>query len=131
LPGGELIDRLQNIAGNVADRQHLNSRRLPQWSNGSGALTSSCPKINLFGFLVHLSFYGNSEAKFRKKSTKIPETIDSVAHVLGHRARAKKSIKPEKESSGGAARTMPRFRVYDEAGNVIETHEHTGDFKEW
>jgi hypothetical protein len=21
--------------------------------------------------------------------------------------------------------------VYDEAGNVIETHEHTGDFKEW
>jgi hypothetical protein len=22
------------------------------------------------------------------------------------------------------------FRVYDEAGNVIETHEHKGDFKE-
>jgi hypothetical protein len=21
--------------------------------------------------------------------------------------------------------------VYDNAGNVIETHEHTGDFKEW
>ena len=21
--------------------------------------------------------------------------------------------------------------VYDEAGNVIETHEHKGDFKEW
>jgi len=21
--------------------------------------------------------------------------------------------------------------VYDEAGNVIETHEHTGDFKVW
>jgi hypothetical protein len=21
--------------------------------------------------------------------------------------------------------------VYDEAGKVIETHEHTGDFKEW
>jgi hypothetical protein len=21
--------------------------------------------------------------------------------------------------------------VYDQAGNVIETHEHTGDFKEW
>jgi hypothetical protein len=47
LPGGELIDRLQNIAGNVADRQHLNSRRLRQWSDGSGALTSSCPKIKL------------------------------------------------------------------------------------
>jgi hypothetical protein len=23
------------------------------------------------------------------------------------------------------------IRVYDNAGNVIETHEHTGDFKEW
>jgi hypothetical protein len=23
------------------------------------------------------------------------------------------------------------IRVYDEAGNMIETHEHTGDFKEW
>ena len=23
------------------------------------------------------------------------------------------------------------IHVYDEAGNVIETHEHKGDFKEW
>jgi hypothetical protein len=23
------------------------------------------------------------------------------------------------------------IRVYDEAGNVIETHEHKGGFKEW
>jgi hypothetical protein len=23
------------------------------------------------------------------------------------------------------------IRVYDQAGNVIETHEHTGQFKEW
>src|SRR5438034_8318396 len=23
------------------------------------------------------------------------------------------------------------IRVYDEAGNVIEMHEHAGDFKEW
>jgi hypothetical protein len=23
------------------------------------------------------------------------------------------------------------IRVYDPAGNVIETHEHKGDFKEW
>jgi hypothetical protein len=23
------------------------------------------------------------------------------------------------------------IRVYDTAGNVIETHEHTGNFKEW
>jgi hypothetical protein len=29
-----------------------------------------------------------------------------------------------------AGRTM-LIRVYDEVGNVIETHEHKGDFKEW
>ena len=23
------------------------------------------------------------------------------------------------------------IRVYDEAGNVIETHDHGGDFKQW
>jgi hypothetical protein len=23
------------------------------------------------------------------------------------------------------------IRVYDEAGNGIQTHEHKGDFKEW
>jgi hypothetical protein len=23
------------------------------------------------------------------------------------------------------------IRVYDEAGNVLETHDRTGDFKEW
>jgi len=23
------------------------------------------------------------------------------------------------------------IRVYDEAGNVIETHEHAGEFQEW
>jgi hypothetical protein len=23
------------------------------------------------------------------------------------------------------------IRVYDETGNVIETHEHNGDFREW
>ena len=23
------------------------------------------------------------------------------------------------------------IRIYDDAGNVIETHEHTGEFKEW
>ena len=23
------------------------------------------------------------------------------------------------------------IRAYDEAGNVIETHEHAGEFKEW
>jgi hypothetical protein len=47
LPGGELIDRIQNIAGNVANRQYLNSRRLRPWINRSGEPTTSCPQIRL------------------------------------------------------------------------------------
>jgi len=27
--------------------------------------------------------------------------------------------------------SLTLIRVYDEAGNVIETHEHAGEFKEW
>jgi hypothetical protein len=32
----------------------------------------------------------------------------------------------------GSSKSLHRavIRVYDEAGNVIETHEHAGDFKE-
>jgi len=26
---------------------------------------------------------------------------------------------------------MPQIRVYDAPGNLIETHEHAGEFKEW
>ena len=34
-------------------------------------------------------------------------------------------------SKSTAADDPIEIRVYDEAGNVIETHEHIGDFKEW
>ena len=36
------------------------------------------------------------------------------------------SMKPTVNRSHDAA-----IRVYDDAANVIETHEHKGDFKEW
>jgi hypothetical protein len=29
------------------------------------------------------------------------------------------------------SRAYSVIRLYDDAGNVIETHEHKGDFKEW
>jgi hypothetical protein len=32
--------------------------------------------------------------------------------------------------SFSSARTTKRF-LYDDAGNVIERHEHKGEFKEW
>jgi hypothetical protein len=34
-------------------------------------------------------------------------------------------------SKSTAADDPIEIRVCDEAGNVIETHEHKGDFKEW
>jgi hypothetical protein len=33
--------------------------------------------------------------------------------------------------SSGDEINSPVIRVHDEAGNVIETHEHKGEFKEW
>jgi hypothetical protein len=56
-----------------------------------------------------------------------------------HRYRQRRSkIKPEKPSSGlrcmgdpsGDETNSPVIRVYDAAGNVIETHEHAGEFNE-
>jgi hypothetical protein len=43
---------------------------------------------------------------------------NAVANAIGyaiHRSRSHKAV----------------IRVCDSAGNVIETHEHAGDFKEW
>jgi hypothetical protein len=33
--------------------------------------------------------------------------------------------------SFAAAHMDAVIRVYDDAGNVIETHEHAGEFEEW
>jgi len=34
------------------------------------------------------------------------------------------------QRSGCASKAL-QIRVHDAAGNVIETHEHAGEFKEW
>jgi hypothetical protein len=46
------------------------------------------------------------------------------------------AIRPEWNLAKSASQFFSRshdavIRVYDEAGNVIETHEHAGAFKEW
>ena len=43
------------------------------------------------------------------------DTPDNAIGYAMHRSRAHRDV----------------IRVYDAAGNVVETHEHTGDFKEW
>jgi len=44
-----------------------------------------------------------------------PNAISNAIGYAKHRSRSREAV----------------IRVYDEAGNVIETHEHAGDFKEW
>jgi hypothetical protein len=44
-----------------------------------------------------------------------PNASSSAIEYAEHRSRSHRAV----------------IRVYDEAGNVIETHEHAGDFKEW
>jgi len=91
LPGGKLIDRIQKITRNVADRQHLNNRRLRPCIIRSSAPVTSCPQIKLslpFPAISHRSVVGYLYSLFRlrerlgkvsKKVSKNPETIDSVA----------------------------------------------------
>jgi hypothetical protein len=41
-----------------------------------------------------------------------------MSHAIGYAEHCSRSV--------GAV-----IRVYDDAGNVIETHEHAGDFEAW
>jgi hypothetical protein len=43
-----------------------------------------------------------------------PDAVSNATDYAMHRSRSYDAV----------------IRVYDEAGNVIETHEHAGDFKE-
>jgi hypothetical protein len=44
-----------------------------------------------------------------------PNAISNAIEYAKHRSRSHHAV----------------IRVYDAAGNVIETHEHAGEFKEW
>ena len=44
-----------------------------------------------------------------------PNAVENAIGYAEHRIRSHDAV----------------IRVYDDAGNVIETHEHKGDFKEW
>jgi len=44
-----------------------------------------------------------------------PEAASNAIGYAMHRSRSRDAV----------------IRVYDESGNVIEAHEHKGDFKEW
>jgi hypothetical protein len=44
-----------------------------------------------------------------------PDAVANAIEYAEHRSRSHDAV----------------IRVYDDAGNVIETHEHAGEFKEW
>jgi len=44
-----------------------------------------------------------------------PNAVSNAIGYAMHRSRSDNAV----------------IRVYDDAGNVIETHQHAGDFKEW
>src|SRR6266568_4736687 len=44
-----------------------------------------------------------------------PNAVSNAVGYAKHRSRSHDAV----------------IRVYDDAGNVIETHEHKGEFKEW
>jgi hypothetical protein len=42
-----------------------------------------------------------------------------------------KTFTTQSATQGIAVHHLAVIRVYDDAGHVIETHEHAGDFKDW
>src|SRR5438094_9313235 len=80
-------------------------------------------------------FYGSGDSRLRKRPRKDNRGVDLISDALpfgrlwyagpnavanaigyaGHRSRSHHAV----------------IRVYDVVGDVIETHEHKGDFKEW
>jgi hypothetical protein len=55
-------------------------------------------------------------------------TCDEGGRPMKHKTRPSVAIAYTKHRSRSHDSVI---RVYNEAGNVIETHEHKGDFKEW
>jgi hypothetical protein len=56
-----------------------------------------------------------SDALFDRLWYGEPNAISNAIGYAKHRSRSHDAV----------------IRVYNDAGNVIETHEHKGDFKEW
>jgi hypothetical protein len=79
------------------------------------------------------------ELQLRIQFTRWIKTVDKgqikPSQILPNgdtRARELLWNEPARQSAEQRSRSHHAvIRVYDEAGNVIETHEHKGDFKEW
>ena len=68
--------------------------------------------------------------KFGRLNTSAPYLISNILPLgrVGGYVEAADAVRHAKSYSG-AHRAV--IRVYDDAGNVIESHEHQGDLREW
>jgi hypothetical protein len=99
-----------------------------------------CPLANQKRIAVTASLARRPSKKERKKQTEfqvggvcnmmsVPaEGAERLAEILREIFALSEPNRPMIQST--AADDPIEIRVYDEAGNVIETHEHTGEFKE-
>src|SRR5438876_9902191 len=84
-----------------------------------------------------LPFHTSSDRKLKLIEAPIITVTGKAYWDVGPCAQG--SVEPEKPSSrlrcmgdsSGDETNSPVIRFYDVAGNVIETHEHAGEFKEW
>jgi hypothetical protein len=87
--------------------------------------------------------FSRAEDKVKLSDDEIEEAFTSLAIFVElyftARRRSQRSVKPKHRSSGlccmgnssGDETNSPVIRVFDDAGNVIQTQEQAGEFKEW
>jgi hypothetical protein len=75
------------------------------------------------------SFPNGSQKPFTNSELKRPANLMSDALPFGRLWYGEPNAISNAHHRSRSHRAV--IRVYDEAGNVIETHEHKGEFKEW
>jgi hypothetical protein len=86
-----------------------------------------------------LFFFGIFAAKFWKDIRRSPGDVNTICHGNGRIIKPRiapispiqrELLLPVPETRSAFHPLTAVIRVYDDAGNVIETQEHKGDFKE-
>ena len=75
---------------------------------------------------------GNTKHIYEVRPSKYPQTFDLISKVLplGRAAGFLDAAAAIRSAKAYADSHAAVIRVYDDAGNLIETHEYDGDFTE-
>jgi hypothetical protein len=76
---------------------------------------------------------GNTKHIYEVRPAEYHRTFDLISKILpfGRVAGYLDSFAAVRYAKAYSDSHAALIRVYDAAGNVIETHEHDGDFREW